>query len=103
MIAGLPEDFDDVIADFAAEYSPSLTYAVGDYVTYGGFMWRCKTAIDTAEAWDETKWQKVSAGGQIKQLDGAVKMHGRMLALEDPVTLPWGITDAGYFVRSTDG
>ena len=35
----------------APAYSASGTYAVGDYCTKDGYLYRCNTAISTAEAW----------------------------------------------------
>ena len=35
----------------ATDYSASATYAVGDYVYYNSHLYRCITAITTAESW----------------------------------------------------
>ena len=40
--------------NFAPIYSSSSTYAVGDKVIYQGRLYRCMTAIDTAEDFDST-------------------------------------------------
>lgn len=40
----------------ASTFSTSSTYAVGDYVLYNHTLYRCKTAISTAGAWDSSKW-----------------------------------------------
>lgn len=37
-------------------YSSSSTYAVGDYVYNGREIYKCSTAIETAEEWDNTHW-----------------------------------------------
>ena len=39
-----------------SEYSASSTYAVGDYVYYNNLIYKCNTAISSAEAWDSTHW-----------------------------------------------
>ena len=39
-----------------AVYSASATYAVGDRVRYGYYIYECNTAITTAEAWDASHW-----------------------------------------------
>ena len=44
------------IVILAEAFSTSKTYAVGDEVSYNGSNYRCKTAIDTAGAWDSSKW-----------------------------------------------
>lgn len=38
-------------------YSTSATYAVGDMVRYGDYIYECITAITTAEAWTAAHWQ----------------------------------------------
>ena len=42
------------------EYDSTATYDVGDFVTYNGGIYRCKTTISTAEAWDSTHWTLVT-------------------------------------------
>lgn len=44
-------------------YSASATYAVGDKVNYNGRMWKCTTAIETAEAFDPAKWEQFAFNG----------------------------------------
>ena len=40
----------------APSYDSTSTYAVGDIVIYNGVLYKCTTAISTAEAWDATHW-----------------------------------------------
>ena len=40
-------------------YSSSSTYAIGDYCMYNNKLYRCKTAIATAEAFNSSKWQQI--------------------------------------------
>ena len=42
-------------------YSNSSTYAVGDVVVYEGKLYKCKTAITTAESFTASKWQSITA------------------------------------------
>ena len=56
----------------AGVYSTSGTYAVGDYVTYDGKLYRCVTAIDTAEAWTVAHWTEVTVGGDVADLKSAI-------------------------------
>ena len=44
------------LATGLAVYSASATYAVGDRVRYGNYMYECNTAITTAEAWTAAHW-----------------------------------------------
>lgn len=45
----------------APAFSESSTYKVGDYVTNESKVYKCKTPIDTAAAWDVSKWDEVDA------------------------------------------
>ena len=49
----------------AAQYSSSSTYAVGDYVIYNGSLYRCTTAITTAETWTSAHWTAAVLGDDI--------------------------------------
>lgn len=68
---GTPSDtmhtvrIDDVIYDVSGDsanqniadaFSTLQTYAVGDYCIYESILYKCTTAIETAGAWDSTKW-----------------------------------------------
>ena len=44
-------------------YSASATYAVDDVVNYQGKMYKCITAIETAEAFDPEKWEQFAFNG----------------------------------------
>ena len=56
-------------ANIAAEYSTSSTYNVGDVVLYNGQLYKCTTAITTAEAWTAAHWTAVTVGGKIADLE----------------------------------
>lgn len=53
---------EDMITD---AYSSSSTYAVGDYCIYGNTLYKCTTAITTAEAWNSAHWTAVSVADEI--------------------------------------
>lgn len=58
----------DLLAD---DYSTSKTYAVGDYVIYSGNLYRCTTAITTAEAWTAAHWTQAQIGPDVSDLKSA--------------------------------
>lgn len=58
-------------ASFAPAYSNSSTYAVGQYVTYDGYLWRCTTAITTAESWTSGHWTKVALAEELSDVKSA--------------------------------
>ena len=45
----------------ASAYSSSKTYDVGIFVTQGGSIYECNTAITTAEAWNSSHWDLLGA------------------------------------------
>lgn len=49
----------------AAEYSAAQTYALGDYCTHDGKLYRCTTAITEAEAWTEAHWTETSVTAEL--------------------------------------
>ena len=49
----------------ADTYSASSTYAVGDMVLKDGQLYKCNTAISTAEAWTAAHWTAVTVGGEL--------------------------------------
>ena len=40
-------------------YSDSSTYEVGDFAIKNSFIYRCKTAVETAESFDSEKWVQI--------------------------------------------
>lgn len=61
--------------NIAAEYSTSATYAVGDYCIYDGQLYRCTTAITTAEAWTAAHWTMATVGGELTDLKGDIPQN----------------------------
>lgn len=55
-------------AEIAPKYSTSATYAVGDYVIYNNALYRCNTAIATAESWTAAHWTAVKVGSELSNL-----------------------------------
>ena len=56
----------------AAQYSSSATYDVGDYVIYNGNLYRCTTAITTAETWTAAHWTAAVLGNDVGGLNKAL-------------------------------
>ena len=49
----------------APAFSASSTYAVGDYVTREGLLYKCTTAVSTAGAWNAANWSPVAAMSEM--------------------------------------
>lgn len=54
--------------NFAPNFSATASYAVGDYTTYQGVLYRC-TVQHTASAWNSSHFTQVTVGGQLKVQD----------------------------------
>ena len=52
----------------ATAYSSSSTYAVGDYVIHNSNLYRCTTAITTAEAFTAAHWTQVVLADDVSDL-----------------------------------
>ena len=49
-------------------YDDTATYAVGDLCIYNNTLYKCTTAITTAEAWNVSHWAQTSIAGEISEL-----------------------------------
>ena len=67
---GIPRGADGSLSSgvLASTYSSSSKYAVGDYVYYSGSLYRCITAITTAEAWTSGHWTQVALANEVNDL-----------------------------------
>ena len=57
--AASAEEAQALINSLAPAYSSSITYGLGEYVVYNHVLYRCTTAIPTAEAWNSAHWTQV--------------------------------------------
>ena len=82
----------------ASEYSSSNTYAVGDYVYHSGTLYKCTTAITTAEAWTAAHWTAAKLAEDVGDLKSSTD-NGMAFAFgKEPTS--W---TTGYAVVSTTG
>lgn len=70
---GLPDKYK--VAQVADEYSSSSTYAVGDIVNYLGTIYRCTTAITTAENWTAGHWTAIKIADEVTNLKSAASPY----------------------------
>lgn len=59
----------------AAEYSSERTYDVNEYVFHSGALYRCITAITTAEEWTAAHWTAAVLGDDVSDLKGALDQY----------------------------
>ena len=64
----IPPTYDTLLASVAGTYSATKTYAVGDYVWYDGSLYKCTTAITTAEDWTSGHWAAAVFGDDVASL-----------------------------------
>lgn len=64
-LKGVDDDIQEMIGD---EYSSSSAYAVGDYCIYNNTLYKCTTAISTAEAWNPSHWTPTSCDTELSEL-----------------------------------
>lgn len=78
-VASLVQAIEDAVAEipagynacFAPAYSTSSTYALGQYVTYSGYLYRCTTAITSSESWTAAHWTQVALANDVSALKSA--------------------------------
>lgn len=64
--------FDDTNHMIAPEYSSTDTYNVGDYVVQSDKLYKCISAIESAEEWTAAHWTQVSVSEEISDLNSAL-------------------------------
>lgn len=80
----------------ASAYSSSRTYAVGDYVIHNDYLYRCTTAITTAEAWTSGHWTQVLLVNEVSDVKSAlnnnyVGFRRYLTSTDDMFTLGVGV------------
>lgn len=58
----------------APVYSTSSTYPVGAYVYHDGTLYRCATAITTAESWTAAHWTAAVIGKDVSDIKSAINV-----------------------------
>ena len=78
----------------APEYDDSIGYAIGDLVTYQGKLYKCTTAITTAESWDSTHWTETDLDSDVVKLSGAQTISGKKTYLGNQYTYSLSIKES---------
>lgn len=97
---GIPKGYSGDATNLAADYSSNKIYAVGEYCIYNGSLYRCITAITTAEAWTAAHWAAAVLGDDVGDLKSDLPNTYVALAGENQVT-PQNI--AGMQFTKTEG
>ena len=83
-------------------YDNSKLYAVGDYCIYDNKLYRCITAIESAESFNIAKWEQTTVGKEVAKLKN--DLYGRIL---EPQIIPYGAnlddyTESGIYIAPYD-
>lgn len=62
----------DTTANEALPYNNSRTYEVGEYCSHNKGLYKCSTAIATAEPWNAGHWETVKIGEEIKEINSSL-------------------------------
>ncbi len=71
----------DVISD---KYDSSKTYSVGDYCIYNDTLYKCKTAVTSAEEFDSSKWEATNCGKELVALNSNLSPIGVVKTVAAP-------------------
>ena len=82
-VNSMPADYTALRASIAEDYSTSSTYNVGDFAWYNGRLYKCTTAIATAESWNSSHWTTAQLADEIAE-SGISAISKRI----DNITLP---------------
>ena len=80
--------------NFTAEYDATSTYSLGALVLHDGLLYKCTTAIATAEEWDATHWTAVTmaellSGITASQIDSGSATSGQVLTADGSGGAQW--------------
>lgn len=98
-VASIPADYSSLWTSLAPAYSTSGTYAVGDYVTYNGGLYRCVSAISSGESWTAAHWTSAKLGTDVSALKSALS---QMADIPDAVRNLNMLDDAQYSTDQTN-
>lgn len=70
----------------ANPYDSTSTYAVGDYVTHDNNLYKCNTAIETAEEWNAEHWTLVDVISAIPTKTSELDNDSNFASIDDTST-----------------
>lgn len=85
----------------AAQYSTSSTYNVGDYVIYNDSLYRCTTAITTAESWTAGHWKAITLTDDLQTIKTTADDAYEAISIDEAPTWELGTINATTGVNAT--
>lgn len=102
-VASIPADYSALWATLAPAYT-SKAYAVGDYCTNGGVLYRCIVPITAAESWTAAHWIAANIGNDLSALKSALnKQDANLQTLSDEVYVDTSCYELGSITISNTG
>lgn len=98
-IGQIPASYANVMAAIAPTYSGSALYPVGAYAWYNGSLYRCTTAITTAESWTASHWTAVNLGADVSNLKSALALYPNKLP-DGYTQLQWIQSDGTQWINT---
>ena len=84
----------------ASAYSATKTYAVGDYAIQNGNLYRCTTAITTAESFTAAHWTQVVLGDEVTQLKSEITHLQDYSTKAESIDFSTAKTVSGYIAET---
>lgn len=79
----------------APNYDSTLTYSIGDYVTYNDNTYVCIYPVEAPQAFDVNKWNKIALSTSILQVSsGKAVVNGHFVESLAPVTIDLTLANA---------
>lgn len=75
------------------EYDSTATYEIGDFCIYNNKLYRCTTAISTAEAWNSSHWEETSVEEELDALRKSGGIPTNSVIGYDGSTIPSGFEE----------
>lgn len=102
-IAQIPASYTDIMSAVAPTYSNTAVYPVGAYAWYEGKLYRCITAITTAESWTAAHWTAAVLGNDVSDLKNALDNYGTYPISNDFFKKTTGTHNGVTYTWSPDG
>lgn len=102
-ITGAINEHHAVIGYSYDAYDDTSTYAVGDLCIYNNALYKCTTAITTAEAWNASHWTATSIADEINELkSGVIKELVISSSSYKFNSLSWTASGSGIYYTTID-
>lgn len=86
----------NIVGCLGDAYSSESTYAVDDYCIYNNVLYKCVTAITTAESFDISKWSVTTVGAELASAQSSIaSLNGKLNDKSGEYTIStvgWGET-----------